>query len=194
MKRQRGWLLGIAVVLLSLLVGGRVRTQGATMRWDIISIPNFNPVTIQPGGQSTALAADGSRIRLNGGGTFVLGEPDNVTGGGTWITEDVQGLGTGFGQYQVTGLIRFTEAPGALPPPAIDHSGKKEDVRAGLAFLRIAFSDGSRGILVVSCRLPVQSPLTMPEGTSVSKGFVFFAMQAPRENADDNRTNFHVLR
>jgi len=48
-----------------------------------------------------------------------------------------------------------------------------EDASAGLVILSILYSDGERGILVVSCTLP-GSPATVFEGITVSKGFVDF--------------------
>ncbi len=45
--------------------------------------------------------------------------------------------------------------------------------RAGVTYLRIAYSDGEKGTLVVSCRLP-GSPPAVAEGVSASKGFLYF--------------------
>ena len=105
-------------------------------------------------------AQDGSTITFKGSGTFEPGDPDQVTGGGSWS------LSTGEnGTYQVTSLAKFNPAPGAVPAaPAI---------RAGLAFLRIAYSDGSQGMLVVSCHLP-GTPDAVAEGIIASKGFVLY--------------------
>ena len=145
---QQRWLLVSAVVLLSLLVVAIARGnhQQTTVRWVI-------------GSSASALAQDDSKITVTGSGTFVLGELDEVTGGGTWETFDENGNSTGNGTYRVTSLVRFDEGP-PFPP-------------AGLALLRVAYDDGSRGVLVVSCHGP-GSPDSMAEGIVASKGFVLY--------------------
>ncbi len=115
------------------------------------------------GSTASALAVDGTMITLTGTGTFMPGEPDEVTGGGTWAVST-----GGSGMFKVTRLDRFTLAPGSVPDPTI---------HAGLAFLHVAYSDGSRGILVVSCMLP-GTPANVAEGAAASKGFVdYFNLQ-----------------
>jgi hypothetical protein len=114
-----------------------------------------------------AMASDGSKIQVTGTGTFVVGEDEQVTGGGTWATFNARGKATGRGKFRVTRLVKFDLAPGSAPDPTF---------RAGLAFLRIVYNDGSKGVLVVSCNLnfflPPTTPLSVPEGFSASKGFV----------------------
>src|SRR5262249_52533382 len=99
---------------------------------------------------------------------------------------------TGNGNYRVTALVIFTLAPGTPPLPH-DNIGNLADNRAGLAILRIKYSDGSKGTLVVSCHL-VGTPDSVFEGITASKGFVDYwnrqAPPAPPGNA--NRTTFHV--
>jgi len=192
-----GWLLGIAAVLLSTTATVSVAFAGAAhIRWDIIS---FNPpvdFTLDPGGVAAALANDGSQITFTGSGTFVApagggGTSSAVTGGGTWATSGP--IGVDSGTYTVTGLVRWEEAPGTLPsPPIIDDIGNAADARAGLVVLRIAYSDGSRGILVVSCHL-VGTPDTVFEGVTASKGFVdFWNRVPPVDGVDANRTVFQL--
>ena len=152
MRARRFWLLGSAVALFSLLVAtGRVYGDGdATFKWVI-------------GTTASALAADGSMITLTGSGTFQPDDPDEVTGGGTW-TVSTGGSGT----FKVRGLVRFNLAPGSVSDPSI---------HAGLAFLRITYSDGSQGVLAVSCMLP-GTPANVAEGITASKGFVdYFNLQ-----------------
>src|SRR5438552_2625756 len=108
MKLARGGFLGIVVGLFSLAASGEVRAQ--TVQWDIISIPSFSPLTLTPGGVASALAADGSQISVTGSGTFVVEKPTMVTGGGVWLTRNPVGSVTGFGTYQVTEELTFTEA------------------------------------------------------------------------------------
>jgi hypothetical protein len=83
--------------------------------------------------------------------------------------------------------------------PVSDLIGNSADARAGLAVLRIKYSDGSLGVLVISCHLfpgPSGIPGSPPsvfEGITVSKGFVdFFDRVPPVGGVDANRTLFHV--
>ena len=160
-------------------------------RWDIVKITSFNPVTIFEGGFASALANDGSRITVTGNGTFDPREPDDVTGGGNWITYAPNGTTvTGNGTYRVQQLVRFDLAPGVNTAGLIDNiPGAKSDLsdhRAGLLFVRIAYSDGSRGVLVVSCMLD-GSPAAIFEGITASKGYTDYWNRVP------HITLFHVL-
>ena len=169
------------------------------VRWDIITIDFVNH-TLSAGGHASASAQDGSTITLTGSGTFRPEAPDRVTGGGTWsATGSVAGSGT----YVVKGLVSFVRAPGGAPP-LTDLIGKPADQSAGLAFLRIAYSNGMRGVLVVSCQIPgnpIANPPTPPapksifEGIRTSMGFVdFWDGDDPKPGVNGNRTNFHVTR
>jgi hypothetical protein len=68
-----------------------------------------------------------------------------------------------------------------------------EGVRStGLAVLRIAYSDGDRGILVVGCT-GATAPPALFEGITASKGYVdYWNRVAPAPGVDANRTVFHV--
>jgi hypothetical protein len=135
-------------------------------------------------------------ITLTGHGTFRSnsGKPQGVTGGGMWQTFDGSGTPTGSGNYQVTGFVDFDAAPGSLPAAVTDLSGNKADVRSGLAVFQIAYDDGSDGVLVVSCDLPVGSPPTLFEGITASKGYVDYWERDPVvAGVNANRTNFHEL-
>ncbi len=158
------------------------------MRWDIISV-DFATLTLSAGGVASARANDGSKITLTGSGTYRSnpGNPQDVTGGGTWQTS------TGSGTYQVTAFVRFEVADGTFPLQH-DNVGNPADVRAGLLVVRVAYSDGSEGTLVVSCHIN-GTPDAVFEGVTASKGFVDYwnreAPPAPPGNA--NRTAFHVI-
>ncbi len=158
------------------------------MRWDIISV-DFSTGTLSAGGIASARANDGSKITLTGSGTFRSnpGNPQDVTGGGTWQTS------TGSGTYQVTEFVRFEVAP-ATPPLPHDNIGNRADNRAGLLVVRVAYSDGSEGTLVVSCHLVGTSDAVF-EGVTASKGFVdYWNREAPpAPPGDANRTTFHVI-
>ena len=199
MKGNRFWPLGLAVLLVVTLLGSalyitRASAAGTKYRWDIISV-DFATGTVNPGGSASAIANDGSSITLTGEGTFNaasnFGNRD-VTGGGTWQTFDKSGTPTASGTYQVTGFVSFTVAPGTAPLPH-DNIGALEDERAGLLFVTIEYSDGSPGVLTVSCHL-VGTPDSVFEGIRVSKGFVdYWNGTAPVPGVNGNRTNFHIL-
>jgi hypothetical protein len=68
--------------------------------------------------------------------------------------------------------------------------GNEKDARAGLAVLRIKYSDGDSGVLVVSCSLN-GTPAAVFDGITASKGFVEFWNQAA--NGANRATIFHVM-
>jgi len=159
MKIKVKWILGFAILLAPVLIIGVVKAdqEESKFQWVIASV-------------ASAKANDDSKILLTGNGTFVPTDPDEVSGGGTWQTFAPDGTTlTGSGSYTVKGLVRFDLAPGAVSNPAI---------HAGLTFLRLAYSDGSRGILVVSCHLP-GTPDSVFEGATASKGFVEYWNRIP---------------
>jgi hypothetical protein len=88
-------------------------------------------------------------------------------------------------------LVRFDVAPGAFGAGTIDNipgaKGDLTDVRAGLLFVRIAYSDGSKGVLVVSCMLPNGSPAQIFEGITASKSYTDYWNRLP------HITLFHIL-
>ena len=208
MRINRRWILGAAISLLPVLPMLAVAdSEGAnTIRWDIIHIAKFDSQgnVIEANGKASASAQNKSMMTMTGSGTFTVGDSDDVTGGGTWqIVAPPPESTTTRGSYRVTGLVRFDLAPGAQMSNAKDHigDGTLADNRGGLAILRIAYSDGSKGILVVSCDLPgnpppgpAGSPDSIFEGITASKGFVdYWNHAAPVPKADGNRTLFHVL-
>ena len=192
--------------LLATTVGLRVvHGQAQHVRWDLISInfPPASPLTADAGGIASAKANDGSQITLTGSGTFVApggagaGTSSAVTGGGSWRVCNppaspagcVSGVG---GTYEVTGLVRWDPAPyEPFPPSRIDliDDGVKS---TGLAVLRIVYSDGDRGILVISCT-GATAPANLFEGVSASKGFVdYWNPVAMAGGVNANRTLFHI--
>jgi hypothetical protein len=184
----------VLVLLGSALFVTRAGAAGQKYRWDIISI-DFATSTISAGGSASAIANDGSSITLTGEGTFNaashFGNRD-VTGGGTWQTFDSSGNPIASGTYQVTSFESFTVAPGTSRLPN-DNIGDIKDQRAGLLFVTIEYSDGSPGVLAVSCDL-IGTPDSVFEGIRVSKGFVdYWNGTAPVAGVNGNRTNFHIL-
>ena len=88
--------------------------------------------------------------------------------------------------------MSWTPAPGTPPLPN-DNIGVRAQESAGLAVLRIRYSDGSRGLLTISCDL-VGTPDAVFEGITATKGFVdYWNREAPAPGVDGNRTNFHVM-
>jgi hypothetical protein len=164
-------------------------TGGETIRWDMLDLTLPD---IRAGGDDTASAEGESTLTLAGSGTFRPGSPRRVTGGGTWTTTntDVPGSGT----YRVTELISWRQAPGTLVGSGlVDHIGTLANTRAGLAVLRIKYSDGLDGVLFLSCNL-TGTPASVDEGINASRGFVnFFDPQMPTFGKHSNRTLFHVL-
>jgi hypothetical protein len=185
-KIKRQWLLGIVTALVFLGVGAVARaSDNVSVRWDLINavFPDFSA-----GGVASPSAGDGSRITVTGSGTFQVadGSFEEETGGGTWETRDASNTVTGSGTYRVRGVVLFTRAPGLLPsPPIIDHIGNAADASAGLLVLRVGYSDGSRGILVVDCAI-VGSPPSIVEGITATKGFLNYL------NSSHSATLFHV--
>jgi len=150
MRAKNLLLLGFVIGVFSLLAtDGKVRASDDTrFIWGISS--------------ASALAFDGSTITLTGTGTFAPDDPDEVTGGGTWAVSTGGG-----GTFQVKQLIRvdFTE------------SVSGSNLRGGLVLFRVTYSDGSRGILAVSCAFPGTHD-NVAEGSTASKGFVdYFNLQ-----------------
>jgi hypothetical protein len=166
-------------------------------RWDIpVLSVSHGVITVSAGGTASALAEDGSEITVKGFGTFAVDDED-VTGGGTWTTFAADGVTvSGMGHFVVTGLIRFVPAPGQLPPTFNDTIGDVTKTHAGLAYLRVAYDDGSKGILIVSCAAP-GAPPSMFEGITASKGFVDYwnhvGPTGTPATANTGRTLFHLL-
>ncbi len=183
---------GAAGVLGALGIPTEVFADETRVRWDIISV-DFSTGTLSAGGIASALANDNSKITLTGSGTFGAGEDDGAKGGGTWWTFGPTGTQTATGTYRTTGLVSWTPAPGTPPLPH-DNIGNLADNSAGLVTLRVRYSDGSRGVLMVSCHL-VGTPNAVFEGITATKGFVDYwnreSPPAPPGNA--NRTTFHVM-
>jgi len=189
--------LGTFIASLALLWSVAVHSpvayaQAAHIQWDIATFSPGPPPVLGPGGADSALAEDNTKITLTGSGTFVApaggaGTSSAVTGGGTWETFDpgIMGMSTGKGTYRVTGLVRWEEAPGTFG--GVDTIGPNKDTRAGLAVLRIRYSDGEEGVLTVSCALG-GSPPTIFEGITATKGYVYYFNRIP------GFTLFHTLR
>ncbi len=203
MTSVKATVLGLSVILMMTAAALFAFAQAAHVRWDIIHLTPAAPsgATVNPGGQASALDNINDMITFTGMGTFVApaggdGTSSAVTGGGTWTITTSSGGAGGSGTYVVTGLVRWEEAPGTFPA-TVDNIGDPADFRSGLAVLRIEYSDGSHGILVVSCH-GAGTPNTVFEGITASKGFVDYWNRVPPSGtptgANANRTAFHLER
>lgn len=190
--------LGFIVMLSASLVSVVQAADSDHVRWDILSA-NFptppTPQTLSPGGVAFAAARNPSTltIKLTGSGTFVGpasgGTSGGVTGGGTWETFSGN-TSTGSGTYDVTKLVswHFSNLQTGTFIDRIDDGTRAN----GVAVFLIAYSDGSEGILGVSCHGP-GAPDGALEGVIASKDSVtYWDGQAPLPTVDANRTIFHI--
>ena len=195
-RNRRLWGLGTvlafgAALILLLTTFASAAPGGAQhVRWDIISTTGIPPAPINPGGHASATAPDGDTITLTGSGHFVApangGGSSAVTGGGTWTTTS-----GGSGTYRVTALVSWQFANFQSEVGFIDNidEGTKAN---GVSVLKIAFSDGSTGVLTVGCHGP-GAPPGIFEGIATTKGFkTYYTVQSPSPGVDANRTIYHV--
>ena len=196
-------MIALALVFLGAPPLSSAETQGSKVRWDIIQIVQSGTTfTALPGGTSLSAASfelaqgagDDSTISLTGSGTFRLDDEHEVTGGGTWVTAMKDGTVIGSGTYKVTELVYFVVAPGNLAGLGVlDGVGNTVNSRAGLAVLKIRYSDGTKGILVVVCTL-FGTPPDVIEGTTATKGFVDYADPFfPNNSGAFGNTLFHII-
>lgn len=176
MKIQKSWvLLGLAIVLVAISFPTyKARADGdSRFRFNITPAASGAPAAsaLAEDCSKTAAAAgaagvpsDCAKISFRGTGTFQPDDPEQVTGGGTWETTDSSGNVTGSGTWQPTRLVKWNLGPGAVSNP---------NVKGGLAFFQITYSDGATGILGVSCFLP-GAPFSVSEGIIASKDFVIY--------------------
>ena len=186
--------LGAVVVLTAFASAASGSAQH--VRWDIIHLAGGTvPGPATAGGSASATAANGGgTITLTGAGTFVApaggGGSNAVTGGGTWTaTAPYAGSGT----YEVVELADWEFANLQTPGVVTDLIGDASNKGAnGNAVMRIAFSDGSQGVLTVGCHGP-GAPSGIFEGIAVTKGYVtYYTTPAPVNGVDAGRTSFHV--
>ncbi len=195
MQRNRrfwglGTVLAFGAALMLLTTFASAAPGGAQhVRWDIISTTGA-PAPINPGGQASATAPDGDTITLTGSGHFVApangGGSSAATGGGTWTTTS-----GGSGTYRVRALVSWQFATFQNDVGRIDNIDEGTAAN-GVSVLKIAFSDGSTGVLTVGCHGP-GAPPGIFEGIATTKGYkTYYAVQPPAPGVDANRTLFHV--
>ncbi len=194
-RSARFWGLGAVVALGAVLMllttfASAASSGGAQhVRWDIISTTGIPPGPLNPGGHASAMAPDGDTITLTGSGHFVApasgGGSGAVDGGGTWSTSG------GSGTYQVTALVSWERANDQANVGFVDNIGEGTRTN-GAAVLKIAFSDGSSGVLTVGCHGP-GAPPGIFEGIATTKGYkTYYNVPAPVPGVDAGRTIFHV--
>jgi hypothetical protein len=164
--------------------------RAAHVRWDIISTTGIPPAALNPGGHASATAPDGDTITLTGSGHFVApgsgGGSAGVNGGGTWSASS-----GGSGTYTVKALVSWQRANNQANVGFVDNIGGGTRTN-GTAVLKIAFSDGSSGVLTIGCHGP-GAPPGIFEGIATTKGYkTYYTVQAPSPGVDANRTLFHI--
>jgi hypothetical protein len=169
------------------------------VRWDIVRLDfSTTPPTLREGGVDFANADPNLKIKLMGHGTFVApasgGISGAVTGGGTWETFGAGDVSTGSGTYEVTRLVSWQFANMQTTTPAfLDAIGDLNKRANGNAVLRIAYSDGSEGVLGIGCMGP-GAPMGIQEGVIATKGyFTYWTREAPVAGVDKDRTLFHLM-
>lgn len=195
--RRRTWVAGLGalvtigavLMLLTTFASAAPSGRAAHVRWDIVSTTGIPPTALNPGGHASAMAPDGDTITLTGSGHFVApasgGGNGAVNGGGTWTTSG------GSGTYHVTALVSWQRANDQANVGFVDNIDEGTRTN-GTAVLKIAFSDGSSGVLTVGCHGP-GAPPGIFEGIATTKGYkTYYNVQTPAPGVDANRTIFHV--
>ena len=181
--------IGAVLMLLTTFASAAPSGRAAHVRSDIISTTGIPPAPLNPGGHASATAPDGDTITLTGSGHFVApasgGGNRAVNGGGTWTTSG------GSGTYKVTALVSWVRANDQANVGFVDNIDEGTRTN-GTAVLKVAFSDGSSGVLTVGCHGP-GAPPGIFEGIATTKGYkTYYNVQSPAPGVDANRTIFHV--
>jgi len=192
MQTKRLLWLGVPVLVVAALLPMSVSAGGAKhVRWDIIHlVGGAPPGPVTAGGMASASAPDGDTITLTGSGHFVApasgGGSSAAAGGGTWTTTS-----GGSGTYRVTRLVSWQFANFQTNVGFIDNIGGGRRAN-GTSVLKIAFSDGSTGVLTVGCHGP-GAPPGIFEGIATTKGYkTYYTVPTPVPGVDAGRTLFHV--
>jgi hypothetical protein len=213
MRSKKAWMTLLAVIGIGLIaVGGAVslaQSDEGYYLWETlgVTVDENGVFNYSRDGVAYARAFDASVIRISGSGRFGPTLDDPVDGGGSWATFDKLGVPTGMGEFTVTGLVYWTEAPGIDPTdPAMYHDPILEEFgldgtawRAGLAVLTVEYTDElgnvvDSGTLMVSCSLPVDSPPSIIEGLAATKGHtLFYDVIAPVPDNGFSYTLFYFI-
>ena len=215
MKYARLILLGLALILMMTAATPPASAQADHVRWDIANVictgPNgAYPCTFNPGGIAVATATDCaataagfgnvgcSTITMTGSGTFVApaggGWSSAVTGGGTWKVVAGDGTVTN-GTFVVTELVEWQRSePLVLPAECgtcetTDNIGIATQLWGGLAVVRVAYSDGTTGVLTLACTA-LPDPFSIAEGITASKPVRLSNIAIPGVNVPPLPANF----
>jgi hypothetical protein len=173
MKLSKSIILGMSIIAMMTAAAPLASAEAAKVKWDMISVTFGTTTILNPGGSATAIASDGSTLTITGTGTFVSpasgGTSSAVTGGGTWTV--VSPSGTTTGTFVVTELVQWHQTTGFAGFGLVDSVGNINQAVGGLAVLRVAYSDGTTGVLTISCNAPAD-PFAVFEGMIASKGAV----------------------
>jgi hypothetical protein len=172
MKCAKAGFMCLSLIVMMTAAAPLVSAQAAHVRWNIITV-DFASGSLNPGGSATAIASDGSTITITGSGTLVApaggGSSSAVTGGGTWKV--VSGNTTTTGTFVVTELVRWEKSTAFAGFGLTDNVGNINEAFGGFAVVRVAYSDGSKGVLTISCNAPADPP-SIFEGIIASKGVI----------------------
>ena len=180
----------LAVVVLSRPASGQITT--ATISGSV----KDGTGAVLPGATVTLVSDEPDKLLLSPSEDKVGSKSITVTfpAGGTSTRYYLQALAqSGTLTYTATGLVSWVNAGPQTPatPPLVDNIDHGTRVN-GTAVLRIAFSDGSEGVLTVGCHGP-GAPPGIFEGIATTKGFTtYYDVPDPVPGVDAGRTNFHV--
>lgn len=210
MKLAKSAFLPMAVILAITASAPLASAQAAHVRWDIATVTETNggyPIALYPNGSAVAQAVDCllqfgcSSITLTGSGTFVSpgngGSSNAVTGGGTWQVSAECGLPTTppspcivtKGTWVATELISWQKSGSLVVPDCVsnadcettDYIGDVREATGGLAILRVAYSDGTTGVITLACS-GLEDPFPVVEGVTASKQVKLLTIAVPGFN------------
>jgi hypothetical protein len=142
-------------------------------------------------------------ITMTGSGTFVVpeggGSSSAVTGGGTWKVVAGDGTATS-GTFVVTELVQWEkseplEVPQCIPVGCLttDEIDKLSEATGGLAVVRVAYSDGTKGVVTLACSgLP--DPAAVTEGITASKNVWLSNVAIPGVNVPPLPPDFRTTK
>ncbi len=102
------------------LVGGRALADGGSQTFQYLAGTGSLCGLATNACPDVARASNGDTVEITGQGTFVTGEDDSATGGGTFVHRDSTGKVLASGTWTAEELVSFTlfgpDPTGALPP------------------------------------------------------------------------------
>lgn len=126
--------IGLVAVTPASALGANAGENHAAYVWVIGAVP--------AGSSDTVMAPDGSTVTLMGIGMLQAGPGGTASGGGTYSLSS-----GGSGTWQVTGMLGFVSYGSASA------QGLPANLFGGEARLHVLLSNGSDGILTITCEL-----------------------------------------